>query len=84
MPGSYSNTGLENCHLCSKGTYQPKPYSNECLRCPGSSTTLSEGAKQLEECGSMFSIFLAYFSNFQYVLHFTHILFRITICYYFQ
>ncbi|XP_065668355.1 sushi, von Willebrand factor type A, EGF and pentraxin domain-containing protein 1 isoform X2 [Hydra vulgaris] len=50
-PGSYSNTGLEHCHLCSKGTYQPKPYSNECIKCPGSSTTLSEGSKHLEECG---------------------------------
>ena len=51
-PGFYSKTGLENCNACKKGYYQPKPLSVECLKCPGSTTTLEEGSRNIDQCGS--------------------------------
>ncbi|VDO84497.1 unnamed protein product, partial [Haemonchus placei] len=49
-PGSFFNTRLEECELCSIGYYQPDAGRNTCLRCPDERSTGAEGAVQESSC----------------------------------
>ena len=54
-PGSFSDTGLEQCETCSKGSYQPHPGSMDCVPCTDGTSTLKTGSISDTEClGSFF------------------------------
>ena len=49
--GEYSIDGLENCLACAIGFYQHAEGNRRCIKCPGATTTTSEAAKSVSECG---------------------------------
>ncbi|KAI8480747.1 hypothetical protein Bbelb_415400 [Branchiostoma belcheri] len=48
--GSYSDNGFVPCLPCPRRYYQPSMGQQQCLTCPGMTTTLSEGALSLASC----------------------------------
>lgn len=54
MPGSYSNSRLEPCVYCQTGTYQDSSASSDCILCPQSTWTTSEGSASADDCTGTF------------------------------
>ncbi|XP_078615554.1 sushi, von Willebrand factor type A, EGF and pentraxin domain-containing protein 1-like isoform X2 [Branchiostoma floridae x Branchiostoma japonicum] len=50
QPGTFSETGLETCMFCPKGTYQNKQGATECIPCEEGTTTGDVGTVDKEDC----------------------------------
>ncbi|XP_061173455.1 uncharacterized protein LOC133182624 [Saccostrea echinata] len=48
--GSWSNTGTPACSLCVVGTFSDDYGSVHCTACPGSKSTIQEGANNITQC----------------------------------
>ncbi|XP_022110885.1 sushi, von Willebrand factor type A, EGF and pentraxin domain-containing protein 1-like [Acanthaster planci] len=51
--GHFSDTGLEPCFKCEKGSYQSEARSLSCLPCPFGQSTASIGCMDIEDCADM-------------------------------
>ncbi|XP_038055058.1 sushi, von Willebrand factor type A, EGF and pentraxin domain-containing protein 1-like [Patiria miniata] len=51
--GQYSNTGLEPCVQCEKGSYQSEAGSVSCQQCPVGQSTARIGSTSLLDCADM-------------------------------
>ncbi|XP_029182740.2 sushi, von Willebrand factor type A, EGF and pentraxin domain-containing protein 1-like [Acropora millepora] len=50
--GRFSETGLgPNCHFCPYDTYQNQVQQTSCIPCPNGTSTVSNGADSLSDCG---------------------------------
>ncbi|XP_077519184.1 sushi, von Willebrand factor type A, EGF and pentraxin domain-containing protein 1-like [Amblyomma americanum] len=49
-PGSYSDSGLQPCTPCKRGTYQNLRGQKSCSECPAPTTSLHEGSKSIIDC----------------------------------
>ncbi|XP_019637817.1 PREDICTED: sushi, von Willebrand factor type A, EGF and pentraxin domain-containing protein 1-like [Branchiostoma belcheri] len=49
-PGAYSETGLETCMFCPKGTYQNQEGATECIACEEGTTTGEVGTVDKDDC----------------------------------
>ncbi|XP_062584887.1 uncharacterized protein LOC134246515 [Saccostrea cucullata] len=49
-PGSWSVSGTPTCSLCAVGTFSTDYGSVQCISCPGSTTTINEGASSISHC----------------------------------
>ncbi|XP_078614593.1 sushi, von Willebrand factor type A, EGF and pentraxin domain-containing protein 1-like [Branchiostoma floridae x Branchiostoma japonicum] len=48
--GSFSASGVEPCKPCPKGTYQPDKRKKNCIKCPGTQSTVTIGATSAVQC----------------------------------
>ncbi|XP_035696703.1 uncharacterized protein LOC118430100 [Branchiostoma floridae] len=53
QPGTFSETGLETCMFCPKGTYQNQQGATECIPCEEGTTTVDVGTVDREGCGKV-------------------------------
>ncbi|XP_022084521.1 sushi, von Willebrand factor type A, EGF and pentraxin domain-containing protein 1-like [Acanthaster planci] len=51
--GHFSDTGLEPCSKCEKGSYQSEARSLSCLPCPVGQSTASIGSTDIEDCSDL-------------------------------
>lgn len=49
-PGHFYNTTTHRCIRCPLGTYQPEFGKNNCVSCPGSTTTDFDGSTNVTQC----------------------------------
>lgn len=50
QPGSWSPNGTPECSLCAVGSYSDVYGAAECKSCPGSQSTVEEGATNFSQC----------------------------------
>ncbi|XP_078616504.1 sushi, von Willebrand factor type A, EGF and pentraxin domain-containing protein 1-like isoform X4 [Branchiostoma floridae x Branchiostoma japonicum] len=53
QPGTISDTGLESCMFCPKGTYQNQQGATECIPCEEGTTTGDVGTVDREDCSRL-------------------------------
>eukprot|EP00058_Branchiostoma_floridae_P028490 XP_002613981.1 hypothetical protein BRAFLDRAFT_118457 [Branchiostoma floridae] len=53
QPGTISDTGLESCMFCPKGTYQNQQGATECMPCEEGTTTGDVGTVDREDCSRL-------------------------------
>ncbi|CAH1240008.1 SVEP1 [Branchiostoma lanceolatum] len=53
QPGTYSETGLETCMFCPKGTYQNQQGATECIPCEEGTTTGDVGTEDKDDCSKL-------------------------------
>ncbi|XP_066295931.1 sushi, von Willebrand factor type A, EGF and pentraxin domain-containing protein 1-like isoform X4 [Branchiostoma lanceolatum] len=53
QPGTYSETGLETCMFCPKGTYQNQQGATECIPCEEGTTTGDVGTEDKDYCSKL-------------------------------
>ncbi|CAH1240004.1 SVEP1 [Branchiostoma lanceolatum] len=53
QPGTYSETGLETCMFCPKGTYQNQQGATECIPCEEDKTTGDVGTVDKDDCSRL-------------------------------
>ncbi|XP_039100515.1 signal peptide, CUB and EGF-like domain-containing protein 2 isoform X3 [Hyaena hyaena] len=49
-PGHFYNTTTHRCIRCQAGTYQPEFGKNNCVSCPGNTTTDFDGSTNITQC----------------------------------
>ncbi|XP_053418007.1 signal peptide, CUB and EGF-like domain-containing protein 2 isoform X3 [Nycticebus coucang] len=49
-PGHFYNTTTHRCIRCAAGTYQPEFGKNNCVSCPGNTTTDFDGSTNITQC----------------------------------
>ncbi|XP_062949130.1 signal peptide, CUB and EGF-like domain-containing protein 2 isoform X1 [Cynocephalus volans] len=49
-PGHFYNTTTHRCIRCPAGTYQPEFGKNDCVSCPGNTTTDFDGSTNITQC----------------------------------
>ena len=46
----YPDINQVSCQQCKRGYYQDKPWQDSCVKCPPSTTTVSDGSKSKADC----------------------------------